>query len=1012
MVNIIGAPTLDDALAALRRQVEIYEERGEKTLIFCEDRLTLLSERAVLESLGGTFLTEVTTFARFLSGSARVLSKQGSVMEIGALIADREDELVCFRKGSAQAVYETIAQLSASRVDEEMLRAGAEETEGLLKGKLHDLALLLGEYRAFLREKQLVDENGYLALLPEKLSSPELRATNMIFFGFPSFTRQAQEGVRSALENANSVTGIFVAGREEIYTNEGAGIFRRLCEETGDARASMVKNSLVGEALALHDGIFSPDRFSRGKETVRSIFKFTAQDGEAELETVAALIRKHVKEGARYRDVAVLVPDAESFLLVGKVFGAYRIPFFADKKRAFSEHPFCAFALSVLDAVADGVLPDEADAVASSVYFGNGDAYRNYLLKFGGYRGAVRREIKEGDAVKGYDREQLCACREKMLALLALFPKKGKGSAFAEGVRKLYGLVGGEEITQALAERFKGAEREFLKIDPLESVLAETETVAGGRTFTAREFSSILKSGLDALEISMIPQSADAVFVGDATESKFARVKILFATGLTDALPRVCADTAVISDGEIRRLSRLQVEIEPAIAQVNARAKESLALNLCSFTDALYLSYPLECKGEETERGEVIAYAERLFEMPKLPDLFPYDCCEREPALKKLLAQKNAAEEGGVIDKAAFASLRTALETKKEEGVSDLLSGREKGNVPEAKELYFAGGSVSPTLLEQYFTCPYAGFASRGLRLREREERTVLDTDAGTFVHAVLERVAGKLNELKDEEECRAFARDTGRELLASPRFAALSDTKAGEYTGERLVGEGTEVSAAMYRQLAQSAFRVRATEEQITMSGLSLFGKADRIDESGEYVRIIDYKTGRIDDSAVSYYTGRKLQLQLYLRAAAKGKRAAGAFYFPSADNFTKPDETKYRMLGFYNGEDEVLSLMDTALGEGEKSELFEGNRNGKFTDKGMSGEDFETFLDYALLVAQRAENEMKAGNVAPSPYDGACDFCRLKSLCAFDGNARKSAGVKCADVVNIVKREKGEEV
>ena len=190
MTRIIGAPTLDDALAQLRERVAQNEERGERTLIFCEDRLTLLAERAILSAVGGTFLAEVTTFARFLSGEAKALSKQGSVMEIAALLAEHEKELLCFRRNSAQAVYETIAQFSASRVDADLIRAGAEQTDGMLKNKLLDLSLLFEEYAAFLRERGMVDENGYLALLPARVEE-RAKGMHVVFFAFPSFTRQA-----------------------------------------------------------------------------------------------------------------------------------------------------------------------------------------------------------------------------------------------------------------------------------------------------------------------------------------------------------------------------------------------------------------------------------------------------------------------------------------------------------------------------------------------------------------------------------------------------------------------------------------------------------------------------------------------------------------------------------------------------------------------------------------------------------------------------------------------------
>lgn len=310
--------------------------------------------------------------------------------------------------------------------------------------------------------------------------------------------------------------------------------------------------------------------------------------------------------------------------------------------------------------------------------------------------------------------------------------------------------------------------------------------------------------------------------------------------------------------------------------------------------------------------------------------------------------------------------------------------------------------AVSPTLLENYFDCPYKGFLMRGLRLKEREERTVLDADAGTFVHGVLEEAAKKFNAFKDEEECRAYAYAAGERLLSSPRFSSLTDTQSGKYAGARLIGEGVAAAVACYRQLSGSSFRVRDTEERVVLPALGIRGRADRVDEAEGYVRVIDYKTGHIDDSPLSYYTGRKLQLQLYLLAASRGGKAAGAFYFPASDDFTKPGESKFRMSGFFSGEEQVLSLMDKARAEGEKSEFFGG---GGRTEKGMPQEEFNDFLQYALLVSSRAEEEMRAGNIAPSPYRGVCEYCKCRGACGFVGAPRKENGVKCKEIAQIAK-------
>ncbi len=998
MTSIIGAPTLDSALAALSSL--IGAEEGNVT-VFCEDKLTLLAEKAAVLHAKGTFTATVTTFKRFLKGDRAILSKQGSVMEISSILSDCADELHCFKKGAAQAVYETIAQLLSSRADAALLRKSAEETEGMLSHKLSDLAFVLEKYDEFLKERGLLDENGYLALLPQRIEE-ELRGSHIVFFAFPSFTRQAMEGVRAAIGCGGKVTGIFLAGKG-VYTNEAAHAFRLAAEEMGGAASRELPSDLAGDAAYVAEWLFSPEIYGRERDRREHIHLFRAADESEEMETACAVIKKHVlTEGLRYRDFAILLPDKARFAQAERMLKDYRIPFFSDRKRALSEHPFCRFALDVLACIHDGGTPDSVDAVLSSVYFGSADDYRNYLLKYGGYRGAVNREIKDGDAVKGYDRASLVELREKLRAVLALFPRTGKGTKYTAAVRSLFDLVGGAEITETLSEKFEGAEKEFLDVAPLYEILDEIDSLAGEMKFTALEFSDLLRSGLEAKEISMIPQSADAVFLGDATESRFARVPVLFLLGADESLPRASGDTAVITDGEIKRLEALSLEIEPQIKVVNMRAKESLYLNLCSFQRELYVGCPLRVMGEEARRGEAFLSIDRMCFGAPMPETYLYKSCERAPALRNLLRLKEDYAAGKEQSLAPYLSLRAMLQER--EDLRPLSAGEKKPS--EKLPALLFGGQISPSLLESYFACPYASFAAHALRLREREERSVLDTDTGTFVHTVLEQTAPHFNEYADEEECGAAAESVARELLASPRYAFLTDTGAGAYTGERLVKECGSVTRACFRQVHFSDFSVEAEEREIYLPAIGLKGRTDRIDSCGDYVRIIDYKTGEIDDTPAAYYTGRKLQLELYLLAASEGKVPAGAFYFPARDEFSGTDAPPFRMKGFFVKDDGLLAHMDTLRTEG-KSAFYEG---GGRSEKCLPQEAFGDFLDYAVLVSQRAIGEMEAGNLAPSPYDGACKYCKFRGMCGFSGVERKEAAVTCAQIAAIAKAERGE--
>ena len=1020
MIHSIRAATLSDALEALSTEIAKREAAGETNYIFCEDRLTLLAERAVLKESGGTFLSEVTTFARYLESEKPVLSKEGSVMKMGELILKRKDG--CFTGSSARAVYETLAQLSASRVNEEALLAAAEDTDGMLKRKLTDLAALLKDYNAFLNDNGLIDENGYLALLPEKIADGNLENVNVFFFAFPAFTRQALEGVRAAFLNAKSVTGIFLGGEEAVYTGHALGAFLRTAQECGmSVHSRQAPTGLTEEGKAILEGVYSPVAGAPVKTDRICIFE--AQDETNELEQIASLIKKHVHEGRRYFDIAVLVPGADYFLTAEKVLSSYKIPFYLERKRALSEHPFARYALSILEGAADGLLPDEADAIASNVCFGEADEYRNYLLRFCGYRGAAKREIKKQEEIAEFNREKLVPFSEKMRAVMKLFPAKGKGAGFVKAVRKLFDMTDWERVLKRLkadageiGEGFSPAEENFLEIgitseDAFGKTLTEIERIAGEREFTVREFASLLKSGLEANEVLLIPPALDAVFVGDATECMFATTPILFAAGLTENLPVVSEDTAIISDKEIKRLSEIRVEIEPAIGEVNARKRESFALNLSSFSQRLYMSRPLRLHGEETQRSEALIFARKRFLPPPMTEVYPYDCSEFTPAALRMIRERERfvrGEYGPNADTVRYNAIRSALEYH---GIT-LSDQARHAPTRLAAELWLRGERVSPTLLEGYFECPYEGFMKRALRLSEQREGSVAQADAGIFVHAVLENTAKEFNTITDDAMLEGQVRAVAEKLLSEPRFLPLLDTDEGRYARERLMDECLSAAKAAWRQLAGSSFRVIQAENNIEIPQLNIAGTADRVDEAGSLVRVIDYKTGYFDDSPTAYYTGRKLQLELYLLATSQEKEPAGAFYFPAADTFQKEGSApRYMMRGFYNAEDEVLTAFDTQLQQGEKSEFFDGARTApKASGKGMTGKDFSDFLKYGYYVAQQAEAEMKEGNFAPSPYEGACEWCRLKSLCAFTGKERKESEVNCSEITQIVKEKKGQ--
>lgn len=1036
MAVVLRGHTLSQCMEAMAELAMQKEQNGERNLIFCEDRLTLIAERALVKKTGGTFLSSVSTFARFLSSEEKILSKQGSVMAVGEVMAklQRENALQCFTTArgignNARCIYETLAQMSASEITSEVLRESlALLPDDMLKRKVSDLALIFEGYEEFLKEGGLLDESSYLSLLPAKIrAEKQLKNTNVFFLCYNSFTAQAKQTIRAALDSAKSVIGVFCGGEEEIYCNKGEEIFCKVCSEYEKTEVRNFGKPLEGEAELLRKGLFNPKRVSQKTET-ENISVFEGEDKLAECEYVALQIRKAMaeKEDLHYRDFAVLASSVSAYSLsLKKSFSEYGIPYFIDEKKSLKNHPLSLFLLACLRVVIEKYSPTSVQTLAQNFFFGESDEYRNYLLKFANYRGGAKRPIKTGEKVASlFDIEKAESGRERLLLATENIKTKGHGRDYFRAIRKILVDFDVEKRLEKLGQEINDRAQEgYLRqvFKALDGVLTEGEILLGDKELTAVEIEALLKDGFEATEISLIPLRADAVFIGDINDSRIEKVYALFAVGMTEETPRRGTDDSIVSDKEISRLAEVKTLLEPTVAEVNLRSRESVCLNLCAFESKLFLSYPLTADGSEPALSDIFRYLDSIVCSPsgkrvarkkKISESdFPYRCSAVAPAIRQLLIEKQNFEMKKADTRREYSSLFAALDKLSVTEKDDYLKER-KGQicVERGEELFFKAGKISPTGLESYFACPFRNFAQNGLKLKEREESAVLAMDTGDFIHALLEKTAPKWEEIDSEAKMLRYALSVGEELMKTSTYIAQQDTASGEYFSEQLLKEGAEVAVVAYRQVKNSRFKVQDTERYVDSE--FFHGKVDRVDSSEKYVRVIDYKTGSIDDSATSYYTGQKLQMQLYMQELKGKKTPAGVFYFPASVNYSDEEEGKFCMKGFMNGDEEALLCGDIHLTEEKKSEYFPAAlKNGPRAKRVMDEQTFRDFLDYSILVARQGCKELKEGYIAPSPYENKCSYCKFGGMCGFDKDVfatRKESAIDTTTIAKIAKEKR----
>ena len=560
-----------------------------------------------------------------------------------------------------------------------------------------------------------------------------------------------------------------------------------------------------------------------------------------------------------------------------------------------------------------------------------------------------------------------------------------------------------------------------------EQVLDEAEKLTQGEVMTVGEFAKILKSGLASAEISLIPPKQGAVFVGDISETANTGSKVIFAAGLTDAVPKASQDTSILTDGELTSLERLK-EVSPKISQINKRTRELTALNVCAFAERLYLVYPMRSGGEECARSEIIDYAEALFTVggSRLAAVSAGKIAEERGNIPFYLSSPAAAlrflaeKQGDSSERStAYALLRKKAEA--DENFARALEVVASGSDGNLKT--FSGGAklygdrVSPTALETFFSCPYKCFMQQGLRLEERREGELRPLDSGNFIHSVLEETAKKISTVNSGEECEVLAKQIALDKLNQPPFNALLQDGRGVYTAVSLVEESAQICRGMYVQLENSSFEISATERICSLSvgdGISVGGRIDRVDTCGDLVRVIDYKTGYHDGKAESYYMGLKLQLPLYLRAAAEGRRAAGAYYFPAKVEYSSKEEGAFCLKGFMDGSADVVRSSDNTVAEKERSAFVDAYLNGRKIEGAMDRGEFSAFLDYSKYIAADGVRRMLGGYVTPSPVSGACKRCAFSGCCSYDfsvSGERETKKVNCAQIAGIVREEKQKE-
>ena len=376
------------------RHALLADPSGPPLLLLAPKQATFQLERQLLAgpALSGYTRLRILSFERLAEfvleqlhePVAPLLSAEGRAMVLHALLARRRKDLQIFHASAALAGFARqlsleLRELQHRRLSPEKLRALADEPElgESLRRKLHDLALLLGDYLAWLRQHQLQDADCLLDLAAAALqrSPPAPFAAALWLDGFAELTPQELDLLAALAPRCQRVTLAFcLDGAPPDSESSWLSIWTSIARTFRQCRARL--SALPGARIALEVlprrrdlGRFidspvlrhmeekwaAPAAFSDGaavnlNDSLRAAL--CANPG-AEAVLAAREIVRFARAGGRYREAAVLLRDMEGYHdALRRVFGRYEIPFFLDRRELVGQHPLAELTRSVLRATA------------------------------------------------------------------------------------------------------------------------------------------------------------------------------------------------------------------------------------------------------------------------------------------------------------------------------------------------------------------------------------------------------------------------------------------------------------------------------------------------------------------------------------------------------------------------------------------------------------------------------------------------------------------------------------
>ena len=1040
---------------------------NDKFFVIVPEQATLNMQQSVVRHVrgGATMNIDVVSFNRLAQvvfsdlgmDVSNVLDDSGKVLILRQVLEECKEDLKVYKSkvhmpGFSQRIKSAVTELKQYGIGDNelflMQESAQEKGNGLLFSKLEDLRLITRKFDDKIREDFRASEELLVLFAEHVKEAGRLYGSHIYLDGFTGFTPVQYQLLTELLKTAADVTLTLTVPENEIKDPCPEYDLFHLSNQTLERLFS--SSEKAGTEVRVVPARKDVKSGSEGAEKTPDCRIFAAADLKAEVTFAAKEILRIVQEeGFRYRDIAVITSDMESYHTeIEKIFHEAEIPCFVDHKSDITDNPLPRYVMAALSVVDQRFSYESVftylKSMLTDLTFEEICKMENYCLEFGIRKaGAWENEMTKNRALYGdskesemkWDLDEINRIRLKVMESISQFyhSVSRKNLNTETFVNAILHLLKKNEIERKLEDKAKEMNaagrlkeaREYEQVYELVlDLLEKTRELSDNEPLSVKEYMNLLESGFLEIKVGVIPPAIDNLMVGDLTRTRLENIKVLFFLGADDGrIPSGTAPTGILSARDREFLKAAHFEIAPTSTENVCNQKFYLYRLFNTPKERLYLTWAVSgTDGEQQgpayvldELKELVAgiQVEQIKEMPKIR--------WKRQALRELAAEFRKDPDEAVLS--FFASEDPNL-LKKITDAAFLSNAQTPLDSRVALDLYGGVLSGSVSRYEKFSECPFKQFLTYGMRIAKRPEYEIAATDVGTIYHSALEYYSENLKEkgltFRDvsDEASREIAEESVAQALENMPSDILDSSARNEFFVKRITDVAVKTTDVLRAQVRAGQFEPDQYELEFQDSlgeGVRFKGKIDRVDlydAKDLFIKIIDYKSGQKEFRVDDIYFGIQLQLVAYLKEAidvysglnpGRRVRPGGVYYYLINDRFVKDEKEaqgKFKLSGLTSCEEGIPEAVDRELGpEGKgSSEIVNMKRkkDGTLSAASQAANDgeFKNLIHFVSGKIEEISRRIREGEIDIHPYyelerKNACTWCDFRNICKFEAGS-----------------------